>query len=435
VVVEDSSGHVVYRNPAADALLRDLPDLATTFGVAADALPSRRLFSGDAPRPFIVRHPDGRRWSRVRSTAVPQHGPARLAISAIEDITDIKRAEEAQRFLAESSRLLASSLDLEDTLPRLERLAAGWWGGTWTITVREAPSEAPPSPDHVLHVPIRVRGGVAGEIALSDMHIGPLETGVVEDLGLRVGAAVDLARMYRARAIVAQALQGSLLPAVPPDIAGVETAGLYRPAGMRHDVGGDFYDVFSTGPDTWYLVSGDVRGPGAQAAAVGALARQTIREAANHRSPAEVLRRVNDVMLSRRERAFLGVACARLDLQPGLPAVVTVACGGHPAPRVLRATGVVEAFGMDGTLLGVLRTVDVHDRTTALDSGDALIFYTDGLLKAEMPATWAPEQLHTIVAAAVGQSAQGIIDHIAAMVEGPLRDDLALLAVRVKPGP
>jgi serine phosphatase RsbU (regulator of sigma subunit)/PAS domain-containing protein len=433
VMVEDASGQILYRNPAADALLPNLTDLATTLGVPATALPGWRLFNGEAPRPFVVRHPDRRRWSRVKSAAIPPHGPPRLAVSAIEDISDIKRAEEAQRFLAESSRVLATSLDLDDTLPRLERLAAGWMGGHWRITVRATPADPPPG--EALHVPIRVRGGVAGEITLSDMQVGPLETAIAEDLGLRVGAAVDLFRVYRSRAVIAQTLQASLLPAVPPEIAGLETAGLYRPAGTRSDVSGDFYDVFSTGPDTWNLVSGDVRGRGAEAAALSNLARHTVREAAaGDRSPAEILRRVNEVFLGRREGAFLGVACGRLDLQMD-PAAVTVACGGHPAPRVLRASGVVEAFGSEGTLLGVLAAVEVDDRVTALHRGDALIFYTDGLLKAEAPAAWDTEQLHTIVAAAVGQTAQGIVEHLAATVEGPLRDDLALLAVRVKPAP
>ena len=47
VVVEDPSGRVMYRNPAADALLGELPDLASALDVAADALPSRRIFAGD----------------------------------------------------------------------------------------------------------------------------------------------------------------------------------------------------------------------------------------------------------------------------------------------------------------------------------------------------------------------------------------------------
>jgi len=138
------------------------------------------------------------------------------------------------------------------------------------------------------------------------------------------------------------------------------------------------------------------------------------------------------VILGRGERAFLGVACVRLDLEPGR-AAATVACGGHPAPRILRATGAVEAFGAEGTLLGVRGAVALEDRPTTLREGDALILYTDGLLKAAAPAELTPEQLHTILVAAVGQTAEGIVQHMAAMVEGPVRDDLAILAVRVTP--
>ena len=433
VVVEDPSGRIMYRNPAADALLGELPDLATALDVAADALPSRRIFADELPRPLVVRHADGRRWSRVNSTAVPERGRARLAITTIEDITDIKRAEEAQRFLAESSRVLASSLDLNETLSRVERLAAGWIGGQWTVDVRPV-SATPPAPGtDALRVPIRVRAGVAGEITLSGVPVGPLETAVAEDLALRVGSAVDLARVYLTRPMVAQTLQASLLPPVPPQIAGLETAGLYRPAAAQHELGGDFYDVFSTGPHTWHLVSGDVRARGAEAAAMSALTRQTIREAAmQHRSPAKVLAWVNDAILGRREPAFLGVAYARLDLVCGVVAA-TVACGGHPAPRILRASGAVEAFGNEGGLLGVRGGVALHDRTTALRQGDALILYTDGLLKAAAPAEMTPEELHTILVAAVGQTAEGIVEHMAAMVEGPVRDDLAILAVRLEP--
>jgi serine phosphatase RsbU (regulator of sigma subunit) len=261
----------------------------------------------------------------------------------------------------------------------------------------------------------------------------PLEVAVAEDLGLRVGAAVDIARLCRTRAVVTQALQTLLLPQVPPEIPGLETAGLYRPAGAPHPVGGDFYDVFSTGPNEWFLVIGDVRGESEESVAVSALARDTIRAAAtDDRSPTEVLRRLNAVMLGRRAPAFAGIACVRLDVQPG-SVVATVACGGHPAPRVLRATGVVEALGARGSLIGIRATVALESHKTRLRSGDALILYTNQLTDAAAPAVWTPEQLHTIIAGAIGQTAEGIVEHIAATVEGPLRDNLALLAVRVEP--
>ena len=433
VVVEDAAGRVVYRNPAADALLGDRPDLACTLSVSADLLPGRLVLAGDHPQPLVVQHGDGRRWSRVKSTPVQDDATPRLAVSVVEDITAIKRAEEAHRFLAESSRVLASSPDLEETLPRVERLAASWLGGDWAIDLHDRhPDRSPPSAD-TLHVPIRARGGVAGAITRSGCPADPLETAVAEDLGLRVGAAVDIARLCRTRAVVTQTLQALLLPQVPPEIPGLETAGLYRPAGAPHQVGSDFYDVFSTGPNEWFLVIGDVRGESAEAAAVSALARVTIRAAAtDDRSPTQVLRRLNAVMLGQRAPAFAGIACVRLDLRPG-SVVATVACGGHPAPRVLRATGVVEALGARGSLIGVRATVALESHTTRLRSGDALILYTNRLTDAAAPAVWTPEQLHTIIAGAFGQTAQGIVEHIAATVEGPVRDDLALLAVRVEP--
>ena len=55
------------------------------------------------------------------------------------------------------------------------------------------------------------------------------------------------------------------------------------------DVGGDFYDVFARGDD-WVLVIGDVCGRGAEAAALTALARHTIRAQAQHlERPSEIL--------------------------------------------------------------------------------------------------------------------------------------------------
>jgi serine phosphatase RsbU (regulator of sigma subunit) len=255
---------------------------------------------------------------------------------------------------------------------------------------------------------------------------------VAEDLGVRVGAAVESARLYRTRAAIAKTLQASLLPPVPPEIPGMEIAALYRPVGAGNEVGGDFYDVFSTGPGVWFAVIGDVCGKGAEAAAVTALARYTIRSAAMHRdSPADVLRWLNAAMLRQGSLRFVTIACVRLDLGDRVEA--TVACGGHPFPRVLRADGAVAELGANGTLLGVLENAHLEDRATTLGRGDALILYTDGLTEAAAPAVWTPEQLDSVIAEARGRPATGIVEHLAGAVAGPLRDDLALLAMRVQP--
>jgi serine phosphatase RsbU (regulator of sigma subunit) len=183
----------------------------------------------------------------------------------------------------------------------------------------------------------------------------------------------------------------------------------------------------------WFAVIGDVCGKGAEAAAVTALARYTIRAAAmHHSSPADVLSWLNAAMLRQGSLRFVTIACVRLDLSDGA-AAATAACGGHPFPRVLRADGTVAALGANGTLLGVLENAKLQDSATTLGPGDALILYTDGLTEATAPAVWTPEQLDAVVAEARGRPAAGIVQQLADAVTGPLRDDLALLAVRVQP--
>ena len=108
---------------------------------------------------------------------------------------------------------------------------------------------------------------------------------------------------------------------------------------------------------------GDVCGKGAEAAAVTALARYTLRSAAaRRRSPAAILRWVGDAMLQSDAAGgrFCTIACAHLDLARG--ARLTVACGGHPLPVLRRASGEVELFGAPGTLLGLLPDLELQER-------------------------------------------------------------------------
>jgi serine phosphatase RsbU (regulator of sigma subunit) len=102
---------------------------------------------------------------------------------------------------------------------------------------------------------------------------------------------------------------------------------------------------------------------------------------------------------------------------------------------VLRRTGLVEAVGQPGTLLGALPQVRLEDRSTRLTSGDALVLYTDGLTEAGAPRrVWTPEQLDAAVARGRRGTAQEIVERLAheALGDEPPRDDLALLALRVR---
>jgi serine phosphatase RsbU (regulator of sigma subunit) len=263
------------------------------------------------------------------------------------------------------------------------------------------------------------------------------ERELLGQLATQAATSLENLALHEAQRAIAHTLQASLLPPVLPEIERLETAALYRAAGEGNEVGGDFYDVFSTGGDQWFAVIGDVCGKGAEAAAVTALARYTLRAAVvQHRSPANMLRWLNDAMLRQNTgpTRFATIACVRFDVDKD-GTTATVACGGHPSPRVLRTTGLVETVGEPGTLLGVLHQVRLEDRSTRLSDGDALVLYTDGLTEAGTPRrVWTPEQLDAAVASTRRASAQGIVDQLAheALGDEPPRDDLALLAVKVR---
>ena len=73
---------------------------------------------------FRVRDTGEENWSAVKATPIRDgEGNVTMAINVIEDITAHKRAELAQRFLARSAEVLASSLDPDELLVEVANLA------------------------------------------------------------------------------------------------------------------------------------------------------------------------------------------------------------------------------------------------------------------------------------------------------------------------
>ena len=142
--------------------------------------------------------------------------------------------------------------------------------------------------------PMIARGRTLGAIALASFseegNFRPADIATIRELARRAAISVDNSRLYAQRSHIAERLQRSLLPPSLPDIPGLEIAAKFR-ASQGHDVGGDFYDVFETETGDWALVIGDVAGRGADAAAVTAVARYTIRAAGiRDQRPAAALR-------------------------------------------------------------------------------------------------------------------------------------------------
>jgi serine phosphatase RsbU (regulator of sigma subunit) len=293
-------------------------------------------------------------------------------------------------------------------------------------------------------VPLVARGRTVGVLSLGWRDAGRRpardEWSLVEALAQRIALAVDGALQYRERAHVAQTLQASLLPAALPDIRCATVAAEYVAAGEGMDVGGDFYDVFALDDGAWILVIGDVLGKGAEAAAVTALARYTVRAVAGRsRSPATTLAVLNEELLRQRnpDRRFVTAVLARLEPHADGGARLVVASGGHPPPLLLRAEGDAEVVPCPGTLLGVERDARSIDQGIELAPGDTLVLYTDGVTEARRDRPLTPEDLGAALRSSAPDGAAAVAREVVRLAEvgadAGLRDDLAVLVVALDP--
>ena len=122
----------------------------------------------------------------------------------------------------------------------------------------------------------------------------------------------------------------------------------------------------------------------------------------------------------------------------GSTARLTLSSGGHPLPLILRANGSVEQFGEPGTLLGIAAKPALADHTSNLRAGEAVLFYTDGLLDAYAPGRVAQSSdLESILRSCAGRVPSEIIaaieDSLLSSGDTEPRDDVAIVVLRMAP--
>lgn len=279
--------------------------------------------------------------------------------------------------------------------------------------------------------------GVVADITDQREQLDRLQQALAAECSARNDAELAAQRY----ADVAETLQRSLLPPVPPEIPNLDVATAYHPALDGLSVGGDFYDITRTGRTSWAVMLGDVCGKGAAAAALTALVRYSARTAAlQGDGPAAVLRQVNDVLRGDvdhldSDTRFATMVFARL--RPIADRLeVTFATAGHPLPFVIRADRTVERPGRHGTMLGVLATPGFTNCKVTLQEGDTLLVLTDGVLEARDARD---EELGDHLGALLVELAAGPAASIVGAVEraalewqgGTPHDDVAVIAVRV----
>jgi PAS domain S-box-containing protein len=96
--------------------------------ISMEDIPSVRILRGEPADPLLIRtvnrESGAQRWNLLKAAPLmDEAGEVEATITIIEDVTEQKRAERQASFLAQTSEVLASSLDYEQTLRNVAKLA------------------------------------------------------------------------------------------------------------------------------------------------------------------------------------------------------------------------------------------------------------------------------------------------------------------------
>ena len=187
---------------------------------------------------------------------------------------------------------------------------------------------------------------------------------------------------YEHDLLLASQVQQRVLPK-PPVCASLELAAAMQTAQL---LGGDYYDFFQISDDVVDVVIADVSGHGAAASLLMPSLAVALRLRARELSgPAEIIKDLDQVLRQITNSAtFVTMFYARFD-QTGR--TLHYANGGHNPPLLIRSkNGQSLQLEEGGPILGILKDAEYSNTVVALDQGDILTLFTDGVTEQENEA-------------------------------------------------
>jgi anti-sigma regulatory factor (Ser/Thr protein kinase) len=379
--------------------------------------------------------------------------PEDLLNELLELVTKILRSDTAAILMLDEDRgvlLARAAKGIEEEVRRGVRIPLG--GGFAGRIAAERRPIAIPDVDHadILNPLLRDRGiksllGVP--LTVEDRVIGVLHVGTVtrreftdEDTEMLTRVAVSAARAVdnaqaRDERRLAELLQRQLLPAKPPELAGIQLGGRYLSAAHGGRLGGDWYDKFPLVDGRLALVIGDVVGRGVAAASLMAQVRAAVRAyALEGHQPAAVAERLNELLLRTERPHTATLAFIALDYETGIAEGVSA---GHLPPVLMRPGEAAELVDLgSGPPLGASRLARYASRTFEIPVESVLVLYTDGLVERRDESIEAGlQRLLDAVRRAAKEPIELCDDLMDELVSSENEDDVAVLAVHVLPVP
>ena len=308
---------------------------------------------------------------------------------------------------------------------------------------------------HVLCTPLRLvryvekaeqRGAdeLIGVLYLDSRERGALKSSAAQSaldtLSAEAALAIENARLYREaldkakfeqELKVAAAIQQSLLPASNRTGSFFTTAAASVPC---RAVGGDFFDYVDLQTGAFGFILGDVAGKGSPAALLAsALLGMFSAEATYQNSAAPLITRLNHGLFRRAiEARFLTTFYGIL----GPDGSFLYCNAGHNPPFLISSSG-ARRLETGGVVLGLFEQATFHEEAVALQPGDFIVAFSDGVSEAmnEAGDEFSDDRLLACIDANRTKEPQAIVDALLSDVrafcgEAPQSDDVTLVMVR-----
>jgi phosphoserine phosphatase RsbU/P len=298
-----------------------------------------------------------------------------------------------------------------------------------------------------LAIPMIYKSKVIGVLDLESPQLNYFTEGHVQTLTIlaaNLAVSLENARLYEQVARdearmerelqAAKRIQGALLRPVPADDYGLDVAARYLSA---REVCGDLYDFLRYGPQQLGIALGDVSGKGTAAALFGAVSIGIMRSLAPQKlQPAEMLRQMNQLVGERRIEGRFMTACFAT-WQKGRQKL-RVANAGQSQPLLYKG-GRCDRIELSGFPLGIFEDVTYDEWSVTLESGDILVFHSDGIAETlnSEGQFFGTERLRKLIAQHHEITAAEMADRVLNEVDwfsqsAPLSDDRTLVVMKVK---
>ena len=177
----------------------------------------------------------------------------------------------------------------------------------------------------------------------------------------------------------ARRIQLSLAPQEPLSLPYAEAYGYCE---MASQMGGDYFDYIRHGRYL-YVVIADVSGHNLPAALTMVNFRSALRSQIGFGGrPADILQKVATLMFDDLAANEQQITVALVRLDPDTREVLYANAGHPPLLWLSRTAKIVVPWKPDGIILGAVPQAEYEEVTRTWQSGDQLLFYTDGVVEA-----------------------------------------------------